>query len=95
MNEPKYIKFVELETPPDRKTKIWKVVNREYGSHVGTIKWYSPWRKYCFFPVTNTVFEEICLGDIAAFLEEKKKEYKEEKLTSRPKYGGHYESQGD
>ena len=38
------------------------------GAHLGTITWYAPWRKYVFRPESDTVFEPVCLGEIAEFL---------------------------
>jgi hypothetical protein len=66
---PHWIRF-ELLRDPTRKTKIWRVVNAQYNSFLGNVKWYSPWRKYCFAPDDGTVFEQDCLRDIAAFCED-------------------------
>ncbi|MBZ5700289.1 MAG: hypothetical protein LAN84_00420 [Acidobacteriia bacterium] len=38
-------------------------------SHLGQIRWYSGWRKYCFFPAAQIVFEQDCLRHIADFIE--------------------------
>lgn len=64
----RYITFEPLPqaTP---KTLRWKVVAKEGGGVIGTVSWYGPWRKYCFFPAPSTVFEQVCLRDIAAFCE--------------------------
>jgi len=37
---------------------------------IGGIQWYAPWRKYCFFPSENTVFELHCLKDIVSIISE-------------------------
>jgi hypothetical protein len=59
------------------KTKLWSVVNirRKLGKieqrgRVGIVSWHGAWRRYCFFPACNTIFEENCLRDIARFCEE-------------------------
>lgn len=62
----KWIKF-EL-TKSFGVTKAWEVsTNKEVS--IGHIKWYSPWRKYCFFPIGGTVYALSCLRDIAYFME--------------------------
>jgi hypothetical protein len=61
--------------PNDRrlkaKTDTWEVWSMDGTSHVGQIRWWSSWRKYCFFPKPETVFEQDCLRLIADFVEEK------------------------
>lgn len=51
------------------KTKMWEVVSKEGGDRLGLVKWYPGWRRYCFFPAPNTIFEQDCLRDIAQFCE--------------------------
>ena len=53
---------------PRTVTKLWSVV-AEGGSVLGMIKWYAPWRKYAFFPFTDTLYEEVCMREIANFIE--------------------------
>jgi hypothetical protein len=57
-----------------KKTKIIKVNNRKTGNILGWIKWYSPWRQYCFFPYGDTVYSMGCLIDITSFVAELLKE---------------------
>jgi hypothetical protein len=65
------------------KTRFWNVTPTDAPWDVlGRIKWYSPWRKYCFFPsngaiTTYTVFEWKCLRAIAQFCEDQTKLHKE------------------
>lgn len=47
------------------KTDIWEVGSKSQGSVLGEIKWYGPWRQYCFFPSSNTVFNRECIADIS------------------------------
>jgi len=73
----KWIKIVEQNVLPDMKTKAWGVfTNDAIADCLGMIRWYSKWRKYCFFPSDDTVFEQECLRDIASFIEEKTKDHK-------------------
>lgn len=62
-----YITFEELTPAP--ATKRWAVMSKDQRAQIGMVKWYGPWRKYCFFPMGNTVFEWVCLSEIADFCE--------------------------
>ncbi len=48
-------------------TKTWEVTTKK-DIPLGHIRWYSPWRKYCFFPLGGTVYAASCLRDIADFI---------------------------
>ena len=54
------------EARPDRKTLDYSVVQRldAGGERLGTIRWYGPWRQYCFFPEPDTVWSAGCLADV-------------------------------
>jgi hypothetical protein len=76
----KWIEFQERPRPNwQGVTKIWHVTSKEGNDFLGVIKWYSPWRKYCFQPYGNTVYEQDCLRDIATFIETQTKEHREKK----------------
>ena len=66
-----WIRFDELT--PNPATKRWAVMPKDGSAQIGRVQWYGPWRKYCFMPVANTVFEQICLREIAAFCEDQTK----------------------
>ena len=70
-----YIVFEEIEQKP--KTKVYGVVNIKSRYRIGKIKWYGPWRQYCFFPDLDTVFNKDCMQYIIEFInklmEERKK----------------------
>lgn len=36
---------------------------------LGQIHWYAPWRRYCFFPYGNTLFDASCLREITTQIE--------------------------
>jgi hypothetical protein len=38
------------------------------GGIVGMIKYKANWRKYAFFPVRDSYFEEVCLYNLASFV---------------------------
>jgi len=77
-----HIKFVPA--PPKPKTKVWWVVNKYENNCIGNIGWFGRWRKYSFFPKSDTVFEEVCLREIANFCE---KETQEHRKQRRNKHG--------
>lgn len=70
----KWIRFVDEGATPSGKTRVFRVeatanhVEGEDGDVIlGTVKWFSRWRRYAFFPSAETVFEPTCLHDIANF----------------------------
>jgi len=68
-----YIHFVDSGTTMYGLTRIWLVKTLAGGS-LGEIRWYAPWRKYCFYPQSETVFDKGCLRDIADFCENRTEE---------------------
>jgi hypothetical protein len=66
--EAKWIRFEEI-APPSTKTKRWAVMPKDGSERIGSVSWYAPWRKYCFFPRPETVYEQDCLRDLARFCE--------------------------
>lgn len=65
---------------PARKTKVWLVKTREtelLGTPLGTVRWFGRWRKYCFFPFADTVYEEVCLREIAEFIVDRTKDHRD------------------
>jgi len=74
----KYLSFIEQNTKT--KTKIFSVVNKIYGAALGSVKWYAPWRKYCFFAdFAGIVFDTGCLADIQDFINKLMAERRENK----------------
>jgi len=73
----KYLLFEELEAKP--KTKQFAVKNTS-GLILGYVKWYAPWRRYCFFTdYSEIVFDAGCLADIQDFINKLMSERKEKK----------------
>jgi len=50
-------------------TLIWWVMSMGE-DHLGNIQWHAPWRRYCFYPTANTIFDNNCLREIADFCAE-------------------------
>ena len=59
-----------------RKTKLFYINSIDDNVCLGLVKWHSRWRKYCFFPMSDTVFEQVCLRDIADFIEQETKDHR-------------------
>jgi hypothetical protein len=62
-----YINLTPVETK--KKTGTWKCSNNKSGDELGIVKWYAPWRQYCYFPTTQAVYSRGCLADITHFIE--------------------------
>lgn len=50
----------------NKKTITQEVLSGELS--LGLIKWYAPWRRYCFFPHKDCLFDASCLGQIVNHL---------------------------
>jgi hypothetical protein len=68
-----YIRFIRTGRSTTGKTFIWIVYTLEGDVGLGIVKWFPQWRKYGFFPLTDTVFEQTCLTEIVEFLDLQKK----------------------
>lgn len=66
MNE-SYLRFDYKGLSESGKTKIYEVFSST-GVHLGSIKWYSNWRRYVLFTNSNTLFDSNCLSEISTFL---------------------------
>lgn len=70
----KYMKFNEVDSS-DRKTKIF-IVNTRYDDRIGVIRWFSSWRKYCFYPDPSTLWDTGCLSEVIEFIDKLMEERK-------------------
>ncbi len=64
-----WIEICEIEQGARTKTRWWDIQSKSSRNLLGYVKWYSPWRKYVFSPISNTLFDEKCLREIAEHLE--------------------------
>lgn len=64
-----YVFFALIKEKP--KTSVWGCYNKRSGDILGEVKWYAPWRQYCFFPTARytTIFNAGCMKDIVEFIE--------------------------
>lgn len=75
--EGEFVYFRNVGKTSDKaKTDTWFVYAKSGETGLGSLRWFGRWRKYCFFPMADTVFEEKCLRDIAEFIVKITKEYK-------------------
>jgi len=76
----KWIEFEYYVPKPGQKTSLWVIKTRPRvpgcGLAIGLVKWHPAWRKYAFFPVVDTVWEEDCLKEVAEFVEEETRKHK-------------------
>jgi len=70
-----HIHFIKVDQKP--RTSVWTCRNNRTGGELGRIRWYGPWRQYCYFPVAQAVYSQGCLQDICSFLAELAKERKQ------------------
>jgi hypothetical protein len=71
----KYMVADLVEEKP--KTQVWRVRSRGHDDTLGSIKWFGPWRQYCFFFIADVaIMSAGCLRDLASFLEELNSKHK-------------------
>ena len=75
-----YIRMVQIHDTG--KTLVWAVETLEDGAKIGEIRWFGRWRKYAFWP-NDAIFEQVCLREIADFIEAQTKEHFERKRKRR------------
>lgn len=80
MKESKYLEY--FKAGHTGKTEVYDVLSRSSGAVLGHIKWYGPWRQYCFFPSPQTIFNPDCLNHINGFIGEQMAERK--RVKERP-----------
>jgi len=66
------------------KTAIYAVDSAQHGDRLGEIKWYGPWRQYCFYPKAGCVFNNDCLQDIARTCRQLTNEHRRRAQSLRP-----------
>lgn len=65
--EYQYIRFDDY-TNPNQDIRRYFCVNKRADRPIGEIRWYGPWRQYCFVPFIDTIYSAGCLRDIADFI---------------------------
>lgn len=63
-----YLSFEESKSvAKNRISKVFNVTSRTNGSHLGRVYFRPQWRKYVFEPASNTLYDAVCLSQIAGF----------------------------
>ena len=83
-----YMKATKQPLAKGKKTHDYQVTEKKTGNLLGAIRWYGPWRGYCFFPACGVVFDAGCLCQIADWLSELKCNYKEYRALLKCGTGG-------
>jgi len=78
-----WIDFEDAGTSGSGITRVWKVVNKEFGALLGTVRWYPGWRRYVFEPKAGTIFEQDCLRCIADFVVYQTVEHKQARKAAK------------
>lgn len=73
---PKWVAFRLSPQMVGAKTQRWDVTTKDGKGVLGTVKWYSPWRRFAFFPLPATTFDAACLREIADFCEGETRKHK-------------------
>jgi len=64
-----YIVITTERPRKGRKTPTYRIWNRRGEmAIIGRIRWYGPWRQFCFFPCADTAWSDGCLADVRNFL---------------------------
>lgn len=71
-----HIQFRLVDFSPSGKTRVWAITAKGDGAVLGGVAWFGRWRRYCFFSNAGCVFEQVCLREIAAFIEDRTTEHK-------------------
>lgn len=74
------VRYVHIGQSPSGKTSIFQVYSALSGAKLGIFKWYAPWRKYAFFPYSRTLFDSLCMRQIATHCERLTESHRDAKL---------------
>ncbi len=62
----KHVYFERDDEDSTGKTSVWDCWNRSE-ERLGMVRWYAPWRQYCFYTNGDIILAKSCLLDIAEF----------------------------
>ena len=71
----KYLAVQKHPADPGGRTYRWQVLGAR-GDVLGWISWFARWRQYCFDPRESTTYNNLCLRDLAAFIERVNSEHR-------------------
>lgn len=81
--EGSFISFVRYPALEKGVTQFWCIINGR--DVIAEVRWFTNWRKYSFYPGSETVFEEVCLGEIADFCVELTKFHRTDRKQQKAK----------
>lgn len=81
--EYQYIRFDDY-SDPKAKTRRFMCLAKNGDAYLGEVGWYGPWRQYCFFPASDTIFNKGCMEDICHFIQQ----LMDERKRGDPQKGG-------
>jgi hypothetical protein len=66
VTETKFLQFVVQPRIEGNRTVVIHVRNKRQNILLGEIRWYGPWRQYCFMPQDDSlILNHTCLHEIA------------------------------
>ncbi len=80
--EDEFIKIFFIEQKP--KTKRYSVWSKCSDCKLGEIRWYPPWRHYCFI-IKDLVFSDRCQLNLGEFTRKLNEEHKDQIKSLRAK----------
>jgi len=57
-----------IEQAPSEKTKRFLIQSKNGNATLGYIRWYAPWRKYCYYSIAGGIFDVACMLEIVSFI---------------------------
>lgn len=61
------------------KTCVWHVESAANHTFLGVLGWFAPWRRYVFRPAENTIFDALCIRELANFIDDRMNERRRER----------------
>ena len=71
----KYIRIDDEQPSKTGKTKVWRVFNFYKNQVCGYIQWYGGFRRYCFLPLNDFIFDNDFLRLVADFCEARTRDH--------------------
>lgn len=62
-----YIEFVKIGEV-SRAVPIYSCINSKTKDDLGSVQFYAPWKKFCYYPVSDIVLNGTCMSDIVFFV---------------------------
>jgi len=69
MAKASFLTFIEVRVP-DQKTHRYRVLSKINEEELGVIRYHAHWRKFCFYPAQETIFDTDCLYELSTKLDD-------------------------